>query len=55
MLKIEELRRDAADALGKLGPAAKTAVPALTKLLNDKNEDIRKAASKALKKIQEEK
>ncbi len=55
MLKIEELRRDAADALGKLGLAAKTAVPALTTLLNDKDEDIRKAASEALKKIQEEK
>jgi HEAT repeat protein len=55
MLKDETFRCAAARALGKLGPAAKTAVPALTKLLSDKNEDIRKAASAALKKIQEEK
>ena len=42
-------------ALGKLGPEAKSAIPALSELLNDTNEDIRKAASKALEKIKREK
>jgi HEAT repeat protein len=54
MLKDENFRCAAARALGKLGPDAKSAIPALSELLNDKDEDIRKAASHALKKIQEE-
>ena len=43
------------ESLGKLGPEAKSAIPALSELLNDTNEDIRKAASKALEKIKREK
>lgn len=55
MLKDEKFRCAAARALGKLGPEAKSAIPALSELLNDTNEDIRKAASKALEKIKREK
>ena len=39
---------DAVVALGKIGPEAKDAVPALTELLNDKNENVRSAAAIAL-------
>jgi HEAT repeat protein/beta-lactamase regulating signal transducer with metallopeptidase domain len=45
-------RREAAEALGNLGPDAKAAVPALTKLLDDRQEQVRKAARVALNKIQ---
>ena len=48
------VRRDAAIALGKLGPAAVPAAPALRGLLNDRNRGVRKAASEALKKIETE-
>lgn len=55
LLKYEEFRCKAANALGELGPDAKIAVPVLTELLNDKNEEIRKAAREALEKIKREK
>jgi hypothetical protein len=55
MLKYENHRCAAARALGKLGPGAKSAIPALSELLNDKNEDVRKVASAALEKIKRQK
>jgi HEAT repeat protein len=45
----------AAKALGKIGPQAKNAVPALMELLKDKESNVQKAAAEALRKIQEEK
>ncbi len=45
-------RRWAAEILGDVGPPAKAATPALTKVLKDESEDVRKAAAEALKKIQ---
>lgn len=45
------IRRDAARALGKFGPAAKEAVPALVARLNDQEPSVRKAAATALKLI----
>ena len=44
-----KVRLYVAEALGMIGPAAKEAVPALTKLLED--EDARESARKALMKI----
>ena len=38
------VRYDAARALGKIGPAAKSAVPALTKLFKDRENKVREAA-----------
>ena len=47
-------RADFARALGEIGPAAKAAVPALAEALkNDKHENVRNAATEALKKIQQ--
>ena len=45
-------RREAIISLGKMGPAAVMAVPAVTKALKDKEENVRKSAAEALKKIQ---
>ena len=45
------VRLAAAWALGKIGPDAKTAVPALTKLLKDKRSDVRRAAAFSLGEI----
>jgi len=45
-------RREAIISLGKMGPAAVMAVPAVTKALKDKDENVRKSAAEALKKIQ---
>ena len=42
------VRQAAAVALGGIGPEAKTAVPALTDLLNDKERAVRHAAASAL-------
>ena len=53
--KNGSIRCGAADRLGRIGPDAKSAIPALSELLNDENEDIRKAASEALEKIQKDK
>jgi HEAT repeat protein len=44
-------RRAAATALGRMGPLARAAVPALEKVLNDVNPEVRQAASDALKGI----
>ena len=45
------VRRDAAEALGKIGPDAKPAVPALSEAFKDKNEVVRLAAGVALARI----
>jgi HEAT repeat protein len=50
MLQVAELRHDAVDSLGTLGPEAMPAVAALAALLDDKDEVIRKAAREALEK-----
>jgi HEAT repeat protein/beta-lactamase regulating signal transducer with metallopeptidase domain len=44
-----------AETLGKIGPDAKAAVPALTELLKERQERVRKAAQEALESIQGEK
>jgi HEAT repeat protein len=49
-----EMRRGAAWILGKLGPEAKEAVPALTEALNDSNAAVRTKAEESLKKIRGE-
>ena len=48
-------RGDAAQTLGRIGPAAREAVPALEKLLGDKERYVRAAAAEALKRIRGEK
>jgi len=45
-------RRGAAEALGQLGAAAKAAVPALQKTLDDDDPSVRAAVGKALEQIQ---
>jgi HEAT repeat protein len=50
--KDEILRVQAAGALGDLGPEARDAVPALKKLLDDPNEEVRRTAADSLAKIQ---
>jgi len=47
-------RRQAAKFLAKLGPSAKDAADDLTALLDDKDEGVREAATKALKSIQKQ-
>jgi HEAT repeat protein len=42
----------AARSLGNIGPAAKDAIPALKKLLEDEDSDVRDAAARGIKKIQ---
>ena len=49
-----EMRRGAAWILGKVGPDARDAVPALSEALNDPNAAVRTKAQEALKKIQGE-
>jgi HEAT repeat protein len=44
-------RQQAAEALGRLGPAARDAVDALEQTLNDANEGVRLAAAEALNRI----
>ncbi len=44
-------RADAARALGRIGPAAKRAIPQLMVLLYDHDDDVRSAAAEALKSI----
>ena len=44
-------RKDAADALGELGPMAQEAIPALEIALEDERKDVREAAAKTLEKI----
>jgi HEAT repeat protein len=48
----ETSRSYAAQALGRIGPAAASAVPALTQALTDTNEQVRQAAEQALRQIQ---
>jgi HEAT repeat protein len=45
------VRREAALALGMLGPAAASAVPELKEVANDQDESVRQAVSEALQKI----
>ena len=45
-------RESFAQALGKIGPDAKAALPALREGLQDKEERVRTAAAEALKKIE---
>lgn len=47
----EKVRKDAAWALGYIGPDAKPAIPAVTELLTDKNNDVRWMAAYALGRI----
>jgi HEAT repeat protein len=47
-----EMRRGAAWILGKLGPDARDALPALTEALNDTNPAVRLQAQESLNKIQ---
>jgi bifunctional DNase/RNase len=49
--KDPSIRRQAADILGRLGPRAKEAVPALRDALQDEDEKVRKEAAAALKKL----
>ena len=51
MTPIRDVRRSAADALGKIGPPAAEAVPALAAALHDPDEDVRRSAADALGKI----
>ena len=53
--EVWEMRRGAAWLLGKLGPDAKDAIPALTRALKDPNASVRKKAEEALMKIKGEK
>ena len=45
------VRRQAALALGQIGPAARTALPSLQKLRSDHDKLVRKAAEEAVSKI----
>lgn len=45
-------RREAAEVLAEMGPAAKDAVPALRAALEDEDEDLRRAAAAALERIE---
>jgi HEAT repeat protein len=49
--KNGKLRRRAAQALGEIGPPARTALPALEKALGDSSERVRQTAAAAMKKI----
>ena len=48
---FSRIRKSTAEALGRIGPEAKEAVPALERLLKDSDGDVRKAAAEALEKI----
>ncbi len=45
--KSADVRRSAADALGRIGPEAKAAVPALSEALKDEDPDVRLSAVRA--------
>jgi HEAT repeat protein len=45
------VRKAAAEALGRIGPEAKSAVPELTALLQDKNGDVAEGVAEALERI----
>jgi len=46
-----EVRMNAAEALGRIGPEAKEAVPALIRALDDSDEEVRIAAAHAIAKV----
>jgi HEAT repeat protein len=48
------VRQSAAWNVGRIGPAAKATIPKLESLLLDSNQDVRRAAAEALKKIRGE-
>ena len=50
-LNTTYVRALAAEALGQMGPEAKTAVPALTEMLDDRVADVRRSAAAALGKM----
>ena len=52
--KSPAVRRAAARALGRLGPEAKAAEPALVDVVSDAKEEVRDAAAKALRRIRAE-
>ena len=47
----EGVRRSAAEALGRIGPAAAEAVPALITALGDADAEVRRSAAEALGRI----
>ena len=47
----KDVRRSVAEALGKIGPAAKEAVPALIEALKDPDIDVRRSVAEALGEI----
>jgi HEAT repeat protein len=51
MKDSDDVRQRAIRALGRIGPRAKAAVPALSQALKDKNAQVRKVAADALRKI----
>ncbi|MFY8199853.1 MAG: HEAT repeat domain-containing protein, partial [Pirellula staleyi] len=51
--RTSTVRASVVISMGKMGVAAKTAVPALTLMLNDRSKHVREAAVKALKQIDE--
>jgi HEAT repeat protein len=48
-----QLRWVAASALGEIGPPAKGALPALSRLIGDEDETVADAAASAIRKIQQ--
>jgi hypothetical protein len=52
--KDERVRQGAATSLGRMGEAARAAVPALIDILKDEDKDVRSQAAGALKKIDPE-
>lgn len=51
LLAVEDCRVPAAEALGRIGSAAREAVPALRELTKNRDGDIRRAATEALRKL----
>jgi HEAT repeat protein len=50
--KHDDLRDAAVVELGKIGPKAHPALPALTKLVNDRNPELGRRAAEAVRKIE---
>jgi len=49
---VSRRRKDATRALGRIGPAARAAIPALKEALDDPDPRVRKAAKEALEKVE---